>query len=167
MIGKMGPKSACDRLAAGLRSQAAARLIPFGLINQLKMAAKDFAHRMVPGVARASWIKPSLILFTAGLWCLPMRGATDTNTCRIRDAATAAGFHSMGYKPKHRQGTPGALPEACAHPDAIGGNVPRSAAASLINGPKIEAAPTPPPPPHPETSCRCFFSPPRSFLPGF
>ena len=112
----MEPKSAFDGLAAGLRSQAAVRLIPFGLINQFKMAAKDFARRSVSGVARSSWIKPSLILFTAGLCCLPLRGAADTNSSEFENATTAAGVHSMGYKPKNRQGTSGTLPETCVHP---------------------------------------------------
>ena len=114
---KNGTEIAFDGLAAGLRSQAAVRLIPFGLINQLKMACERFcpSNGFLVWHGR-SWIKPSLILFTAGLWCLPLRGATDTNTIAIRDAATAAGFHSMGYKPECRPGTPGALPEACVHP---------------------------------------------------
>ena len=92
MTRKMGPKSAFDGLAASLRSQAAARLIPFGLTNQFKMAAKGFAHRMIPGVAWAAWMKSSLILFTAGLWCLPLRGDTSTtNTYKFEDSLPTPG----------------------------------------------------------------------------
>ena len=164
----MGPKSAFDGLAAGLRSQAAARLIPFGLINQFKMAAKGFAHRMIPGVARASWIKSSLILFMAGLWCLPLRGAAGYEYLRIRDATTGAGVHSMGNKPQHRQGTPGALPETRVHPRCRWhkySEVRRRKFGQWSENrwrPRHRLQP-----PHPERHCRCFFSPPRSFLPGF
>ncbi len=141
----MGPKSAFDGLAAGLRSQAAARLIPFGLINQLKMAAKGFAHRLVPGVARASGIKAFLIVFTAGLGCLPLRGATDTNTCEFETPPPQPGSiqwdinHDIAKERQER------YRRRVSIPDAVGGNVPRSATASLINGPRIVAAPTPSP----------------------
>ena len=163
----MGPKSAFDGLAAGLRSQAAARLIPFGLINQFKMVAKGFVHRMIPGVARASWIKSSLIFLMAGLWCLPLRGAADTNTCEFETPPPEPGSiqwetnHSIAKERQER------YRKRVSIPDAVGTNIPRSAAANLVNGPKPVAAPTPPPPVSSGTSCRRFFSPPRSFLPGF
>ena len=145
MTRKMGPKSACDRLAAGLRSQAAARLIPFGLINQFKMAAKGFARRLVPGVARASWIKPSLILFTAGLWCLPLPGATDTNTREFETPPPQPGSIQWEINQRTAKEQQELYRKRVPIPDAIGGNVPRSANASLVNGPKIVAAPSPPP----------------------
>ncbi len=143
MIRKMGLKSAFNGLAADLRSKAAARLIPLGLINRLEMAAKGFAHGLVPGVARASWIKLSLVLFTAGLWCLALRGATHTNTYGFEPPPprpgsiqwdldqSAARKRQESYRKRMR------IP-----PDALGANVPRSAAASLVNGPRIVAAPT-------------------------
>ncbi len=142
----MGPKSAFDGLAAGSRSQAAARLIPFGLMNQFNMAAKGLAHRMIPSVARASWINPALILFAAGLWCLPLHGATDTNTCQFETPPPEPGSiqwqidHSIAKERQER------YRKRVSVPDAVGRNVSRSATANLINGPKKEAAPTPPPP---------------------
>jgi len=142
MIRKMGPKSACDGLAAGLRLQAAARLIPFGLINRLKMAAKGAAHRMVPRVARASWTKPSLILFTAGLWCLPLRGATDTNACQFETPPPQRGSIQWEINQQIAKERQERYRKRVPIPDATGGNVPRSATASLINGPRIVAAPT-------------------------
>ena len=163
----MGPKSAFDGLAAGLRSQAAARLIPFGLINQFKMAAKGFAHRMVPGVARASWIKPSLILFTAGLWCLPLRGAADTNTCEFETPPPEPGSIQWEIDQRIAKERQERYRKRVSIPDAVGTNIPRSAAANLINGPKMVAAPTPPPPVSSGNVLQAFFSPPRSFLPGF
>jgi CheY-like chemotaxis protein len=142
----MGPKSAFDGLAAGSRLQVAARLIPFGLMNQFKMAAQGFARRMVPGVARASWIKPSLILFVAGLWCLPLCASADTNTSEFETPPPEPGSiqweinHSIARERQEH------YRKRVSISNAVGTNVPRSAAATLINGPKIAAAPTPPPP---------------------
>src|SRR5208283_5372697 len=138
----MRPKSAGDRLAAGLRSQAAAQLIPFGLINQFNMAAKGFTHRMVSGVARASWIKPSLILLTAGLWCLPLPGATDTNTREFEMPPPQPGSSQWDINQRIAKELQERYRKRVPLPDAFGGNVPRSATTSLINGPKIVAVPT-------------------------
>jgi len=144
MIGKMGPKSAFNGLAAGLRSQPAARLIPFGLMNRLKMAAQAFARRMVPGVARASWINPSLILFVAGLWCLPLRGAADMNTGEFETPPPQPGSIQWEIIQQNARERQERYRKRVSIPDAMGTNVPRSTAANLINGPKMEAAPTPP-----------------------
>ena len=142
----MGSKLAFDGWAAGLRAQAAARLTPFGLINQFKMAVKGFAHRMIPRVARVLWIKPSLILFTAGLWCLPLPVAADTNTWQFETPPPEPRSiqweinHSVAREQQER------YRKRVSIPDAVGENIPRSAAANLINGPKIVAAPTSSPP---------------------
>ncbi len=153
----MGPKSAFNGLAAGLRSQAAVRLIPFELINQFKMAANGLARRMVPGTARSLWIGPSLIFAVAGLWCLPLRGATD---------AAATGFETPPPEPGSIQWD--IIQQAARErqeryrthlsiPNAVGEDVPRSASASLINGPKIVTAPPPPPPASPGIVLRALF----------
>ncbi|MGA2242273.1 MAG: response regulator [Verrucomicrobiota bacterium] len=109
------------------------------------MAAKGFAHRMVPGVARASWIKPSLILFTAGLWCLPLPGATDTNTREFETPPPQPGSIQWDIDQRTTKERQESYRKRVPIPDAIGENVPRSATASLVNGPKIVAAPSPPP----------------------
>ena len=163
----MGPKSAFDGLAAGLQSQAAARLIPFGLINQLKMAAKGFAHRMVPGVARASWIKPSLILFTAGLWCLPLRGATHTNTYQFETPPPQPGSIQWDIDQSVARERQERYRKRVPIPDAMGENVPRSAAASLVNGPKMVVAPTPPPTASSGNVLQTVFFAAAFVLPGF
>ena len=146
MIGKMGPKSAFDGLMAGLRPQAAARLLPFELINQFKMAAKDFARRLVPGVARASWIRPCLILATAGLWCIPLHGATDTNTCQFETPPLEPGSIKWQIDQRNAKELQEHYRKRVSIPDAFGTNIPRSASADLINGPKMVAARTSPPP---------------------
>jgi len=145
MTRKIRPKPVSDGWAAALRSQAAVRLIPIGLINQFKLAAKGFAHRMVPGVARASWLKLGLMLLTAGLWCLPLPGATDTRTGGLetpppmpQTVRSDLDQHaSMELQDRYRMRVP--------VPDALGGNVSRSVRASLVNGPKMVAAPKRPP----------------------
>jgi CheY-like chemotaxis protein len=141
----MGPKSAFDGLVPGLRSQAAARLIPFGLINRFKMAAKGFAHRMISVVARASWMKSSLILFTAGLWCLPLDGATNTNTSEFEKSLPKPGSIQWEINNSITKERQELYRKRVPIPDAIGENVPRSATASLVNGQKIVTAPTPSP----------------------
>lgn len=112
----MRPKSAFVGLAAGLRSQAAARRIPFGLINQFKMAAKGFVHRTISGMARASWMKSSLTFFAAGLWCLPLRGAADTNTYEFEKSLPKPGSIQWDINHRITKEHQGALPEACANP---------------------------------------------------
>lgn len=152
----MGPKSAFNGWTAGLRSQAAARLIPFGLMNQSTMVAKGFVHRMIPSVARASWIKSSLILAMAGLWYLPLRGAVDTNTCQFETPPPERGsiqwqtIHSIAKERQER------YRKRVSIPDALGTNISRSAAANLVNGPKPVAAPTSPPPVSSGTALQAF-----------
>ena len=138
----MAPNSAFDRLRARWRSQAAAWLIPFGLTNRLKMAARDFVQRSVPGAARALRVKPALVLFTAGLWCLSMPGTADTKTGQLESPPPEPGSiqweidHNLAKQRQEnyrkRVPIPGTLEE----------NVPRSPTAILINGPRIEPVPT-------------------------
>ncbi len=142
----MGPKSAFDGLTAGLRSQAVAQLIPFGLINQFKMAAKDFARRLVPGLAKAARIKPSLILLTAGLWCLPLRGTADTSTGEFETPPPEPGSIQWQIDQRNAKELQEHYRKRVSIPDAFGTNIPRSASADLINGPKMVAARTSPPP---------------------
>ncbi len=140
----MGLTSAFEGLAARLRSQAAARLKPFVLINQFKMAAQGFAHRMISGVARASRIRPSLILFTVGLWCLPLRGAMDRNTNQLETPPPQQGSIQWDLNHSNAEERQERYRKRVSSPDAIGENVPRSTDASLVNGPKMVEAPTPP-----------------------
>jgi CheY-like chemotaxis protein len=142
MTRKMGPKSAGDRMAAGLRWQAAVRLIPFGLVNRVKMAAQGFAHRMVLGVLRTSSIKPFLILLAAGLWCFPLPGATDTKTREFETPPLQPGSIQWEINQQTAREQQGLYRKRVPIPDAIGGNVPRSATASLVNGPRMVTAPT-------------------------
>jgi len=139
----MGPKSAFHGLTAGWHTPTAARLMPFGLSHRLKMAAKGLVPRMVPGVARALWIKPSLILFTAGLWCFPLRGATHTNTYQFETPPPRPGTIQWEIDQSVARKRQESYRKRVLIPDAMGRNVPRSAAASLVNGPRAAVAPTP------------------------
>ena len=120
------------------------------------MAAADFARRSVPRVARGLWIKPFLILFTAGLWCLPLHGIADTNTGQFEAPPPEPGsiqwevIHSIA---KERQEH---YRQRVSIPDAVGTNIPRSAAANLVNGPKRVAPPTSPPPASSGTALPAF-----------
>ena len=141
---KMERKSANDRLAAGLRSQAGARLIPlFGLANQSKMAAKGLAHRMVPGAARRLWIRLFLIFFAAGLWCLPLLGATEINTSEFEMPPPLPGTIQWDMNQRIIKERQEHYRMRVAIPAAMGENIPRSATASLVNGPKIVAVAPP------------------------
>jgi len=157
MIGKMGPKSAFNKFAAGLRVQAAAWLNPFGLMNQFKAAAKGSVHPMIPGAAWAARINPPLILFMAGLCCLPWRATADTNGCQFETPPPEPGSiqweidHSVARERQER------YRNRVLISNAVGGNVPRATTASLINGPKVEAAPTPPTPISIGTFLQLFF----------
>ncbi len=141
----MGPKSAFYELAASLRSQAAARLIPFGLINQFEMAAKGHAHQMISDMARASWLKSSLMFFTAALWCLPLRGATHTNAYEFEKSIPEPG--SIQWDINHRlyKERQELYRKRMPIPNAVGTNVPIAAGAYLAFNRKIVAAPTPSP----------------------
>ena len=87
-------------------------------------------------------IKSFLILFTAGLWCVQLHGAT--NVFEMPPPTVGSIQWEINHSiTKERQER---YRKRVLIPDAIGGNVPRSATASLINGPKIVAAPTPSPP---------------------
>ena len=139
----MGPKSAFHGLTAGGQTPTAARLLPLGLNPRLKMAAKSLLHRMVPGGARACWIKPSLILFTVVLWCLPLRGATRTNTYAYEAPPPRPGTIQWEIDQSVAKKRQESYRKRVLIPDAMGRNVPRSTAASLVNGPKVVVAPTP------------------------
>ena len=141
----MAPKFAFDGLVAGLRSQAAVRLILCGLINQFKIGAKSFARRRTPGAAGVSWMKPSLILLTAGLWCLPLRGATEANTFEFETPPPQPGSIQWEINQGVARESQERFRMRVPIPNAMGSNIARSASATLVNGPKIEAALTPPP----------------------
>jgi CheY-like chemotaxis protein len=107
------------------------------------MVAKPFARWRRPGVARTPWITPSLILFTAGLWCLPMRGAADRNASEYETPPPEPG--SIQWDETHRlaKESQERYRKRVPIPDAVGGNVPKSAMAGMINGRKTVAGPTP------------------------
>ena len=140
----MGLKSACDRLAAGLQAQAAARRKPFGLMNRLVMEANRIVRQMISGPGKTLPVKLLLILFAAGPGCLPLRGATDTNTFEFETPPPQPG--SIQWETDHQ-----AARELQDHyrkrvsiPDATGDRVSRSPQAILINGPKpATVAPAP------------------------
>ncbi len=178
MTRKVGRKSAGDRLAAGLRWQAAVRLIPFEPVNRFRMAAQGFVHRLVPGLARTSsikgsgtfwWgeatdeparedarptescktyhyaVKPFLILLAAGLWCLPLPGATNKKTREIETPPPQPGSIQWDINQRAARDQQELSRQRVSIPDAIGGNVPRSAAAVLVNGPRMMTVPAPAP----------------------
>lgn len=142
----MGPKSALDRLPARLRPPAAAGLIPFGLLNQFKMAGKDFARRLIPGVARTPWINPSLFLLTAGLWGLPLCGAAETNPSQFETPPPEPRSLQWDINRRVAQENQERYRKRVPIPDATSVKVSKSTTASMINGLKMVAAPKPSPP---------------------
>ncbi len=142
----MGPTSASDRLTARLPLRAVAGLIPFGLLNRFKMAGTDFARLGFPGSARPFWLKPSLILLTAGFGCLPLVGATNTNTAAFETPPPEP--RSLQWDANHRltRERQERYRKRVSIPAAVGVDVPKSATASMINGLKMVAAPKPAPP---------------------
>ncbi len=140
----MRQKSGCNRWLAGLRSKAAARLIPFGLIHRFKTAAPGLARRTMPGGPRTSWIKPSLLLLAAGLCCHSLPGATNTNVRELEKPAPQPGSFEWDLNQRLTRERQERYRMRVSIPDAVGGNVPRSTLASLVNGPITVAAPSPP-----------------------
>ena len=65
--------------------------------------------------------------------------------------------------PKNARNVTGSV---CQSPAQLAEMFPGPPAASLVNGPKIVAAPTPPPPASSGIVLQVFFSPPRSFYRG-
>jgi CheY-like chemotaxis protein len=120
-------------------------MILFGLINQFRMGANGFAHRMIPGAARTSWMKSFLIFFAAGLWCLPLRGDTLTNAIEFQNSIPRPG--SIQWDINHRlyKEHQELYRRRMAIPNAVRTNVPVAAGAYLAFNRKTVAAPTPPP----------------------
>jgi len=126
-----------------LQSQVAARLKPFELKNQFNMVAKDFAPRMVLSMARASWRKSFLILFTTGFWSLALSVPTNTNTYEFETPPPQRGSIQWDINQSLAREQQERYRKHVAIPDAVGEDIPRSAFAKLINGPKSGDAPMP------------------------
>ena len=109
------------------------------------MVVKGFAHRMIPSVARSAGMKWFLIFMMAGLWCLPLRGAPQTNTYEFAKSLPKPGSVQWEINNRLNQERQEIYRKRVAIPDAVGPNVPRAASASLVNGQITAAAPTPPP----------------------
>ena len=137
----MEPKAAFDGLPAGSHPRTAARMLSFGLINQLKMAAKGHAHRTLSDVARASWLKSFLMFFMVALWCLTLRGATYTNAYEFEKSIPKPG--SIQWDINHRlyKERQEFYRKRMAIPDAVGTNVPIAAGAFVAFNQKIVVAP--------------------------
>src|ERR1035441_205512 len=141
----MRTKSALSRSVASSHPRAAARLIPFGLINPFMMAVKGFAHRMIPSVARSAGMKWFLIFMMAGLWCLPLHGAPQTNTYEFAKSLPKPGSVQWEINNRLNKERQEIYRKRVAIPDAVGPDVPRAASANLVNGQNTLAAPAHPP----------------------
>lgn len=95
----------------------------------------------MPGGARAARMKSLLILLTAGLCCLPLRGAAPTNNIEFAKSLPEPG--SVQWEINHRlnQERQELYRKRLAIPDAVRSNVPRAATADLINGQRSAPAP--------------------------
>jgi CheY-like chemotaxis protein len=120
-------------------------MFSFGLINQFKMAVKGHVHRAISDVARASWLKSSLILIATALWCLPLHGATLTNAIEFQNSIPKPG--SIQWDINHRlyKERQELYRKRMVIPAVINTNVPIAAGTYLAFNRKIVAAPTPPP----------------------
>ncbi len=94
-------------------------------------------------MARASWMKSSLTFFAAGLWCLPLRGAADTNTYEFEKSLPKPGSIQWDINHRITKEHQELYRKHVPIPDAVGVNVPRATTASLVNGKKTVTAPTP------------------------
>lgn len=100
---------------------------------------------MISSLARASWKKSSLIFFAAGFWCLPLHGTTGTNTYEFEKSLPNPGSIQWDINHHITEEHQEIYRKHVPIPNAVGRNVPRAAAASLVNGRKIVTAPTPSP----------------------
>ena len=145
MIRKTEPTSMFEGLAAGLQSQAAVGLFPIGLISQLKIIAEGFACRMIFNVARASWIKSSLILLVAGLWCIQLHGATNHGVTNVFETPPpqigSIQWEKIQRLAKERQEL---YRKQVSVPGAVAEDVPRAEGANFIGSRKIMTAETQP-----------------------
>ena len=87
-------------------------------------------------MARASWMKSSLIFFAAGLWCLPLRGAADTNTYEFEKSLPKPGSIQWDINHRITKERQELYRKHVPIPDAVGVNVPRATTANLVNGKK-------------------------------
>jgi CheY-like chemotaxis protein len=141
----MGLKSALDASAAASRLQAAGRVIPFGLINQSKMAAPGYARQERSEGARAAGIRLFLVLISAGLGCVPLCGIADTRNNNFETPPPDRGSVQWNNNQQTTRERQEHYRKRLLIPDAVGSNVTLSATASLVNGQKLVAAPPPAP----------------------
>ena len=137
---KMGPHSVFD----GLEHPAATQRVSFGPICRFSMPAKDFTCRINTALARLLRIKTSVVLLVAGLWCLSAHGADGSDPHHIDEVSRQSGSIQWDTDQTGAQQRQERYRVVVPMPDAFGQNVPRSAIASLVNGPKAVAAQTPP-----------------------
>ena len=97
---------------------------------------------MIFSAARASWIKSSLILLTAGLWCVQLHGATNGFETPPPKVGSIE-WENIQRLGKERQEL---HRKRMLVPGAVATNVPRAEGANLVGSRKIMAAATQPPP---------------------
>jgi CheY-like chemotaxis protein len=141
MIKKIEPTPMFEGLAAGLQSQVAVGFFSIGLKNRCKTTAEDFARRMIFNVARTTWIKSFMILVTAGLWCVQLRGTTNVFETPPPQAGSIQ-WQNIQRLSKERQEL---YRKRVRVPGAVAKNVPRAADANLVGSRKIVAATKPAP----------------------
>ena len=85
------------------------------------------------------------VLFAVGLWCLPVGGASNTNSLEFETRPLEQGSIQWDINRSAAQELQERYRKRVRIPDAVGKNIPRAASAVLVNGPKAEATPAPPP----------------------
>jgi CheY-like chemotaxis protein len=128
-------------IGACLKSQAAVGLFSVGLLSPFKIIGDGFAHQMIFGVTRVSWLKSFLILFTTGLWCAQLHGATDVFETPPPKVGSTQWDDIQRLTKERRE----LYRKRVSVPGAMAEDVPRAAGANFANRAKTITAPTPPP----------------------
>jgi CheY-like chemotaxis protein len=139
----MEPKAAIDGLPAGSHPRTVARVFSLGLVNGPGLAVPAQVLPEKYRVARAVWLKCSLLLFTAALWCLALHGATQTNAIEFQNSITKPGTIQWEINQRHYKDLQERHRKRLAVPDVFGTNVPVAAGAYLAFDRKLTAPPPP------------------------
>jgi CheY-like chemotaxis protein len=142
MTSKTQPTIMVEDLVVRLQPPAAVGLFSIGLINRFKLSTEGFARRMIFGLARAGWIKSSLILLLAGLWGMQLRGASHGSTNVFETAPPAIGsiqWEKIQSVTRERQEL---YRKRVLVPGAVAEDVPQANNALFAKRSPVTAAPT-------------------------
>jgi CheY-like chemotaxis protein len=126
-------------IGAGLKLQASAGWFSIGLVNWFKIIREGFAHQFFFGAARA-WVKSFLILLMAGLWCVPLHGATNVFETPPPKVGSVQ-WDDIQRLTKKRQEL---YRKRVSVPGAMAEDIPRAEGANFANRTKTVAVSTPP-----------------------